>query len=57
MNQEKPNPNDPTFKEISEAYQVLSDQQKRYEYDNPYQLRTYDFDFFDPFKLFRENFR
>lgn len=24
-----------SFKEVSEAYQILSDQQKRYEYDNP----------------------
>ena len=48
------------FKEISEAYQVLSDEKKRYEYDHPTQSnirQTYQsFQFRDPFDLFNEVF-
>ena len=37
------------FKSISEAYQILSDPQKRKDYDNPY--KNTDFDFFSNFKF------
>lgn len=41
------------FKEISEAYQVLSDPQKRQRYDNPGFEDFPGFSFRDPFNLFK----
>jgi len=46
------------FKEISEAYQVLSDKQKKYEYDNIKQIPNdfFHFQIKDPFEIFNEVF-
>ena len=42
------------FKEISEAYQVLSNEEQRIKYDN---FGTYNFDFSNPKELFRNFFQ
>jgi curved DNA-binding protein CbpA len=44
------------FKKVSEAYQVLSDSQKKQQYDNPRQNFNYNhnFKFKDPFEIFSE---
>lgn len=46
------------FKEISEAYQVLNDKQKRHEYDNIKQMpnNLFHFQIRDPFEMFNEVF-
>ena len=46
------------FKEISEAYQVLSDKQKKYDYDNIKQMPNnfFHFQIKDPFEIFNEVF-
>ena len=56
VNNPNPNPEDPTFKEISEAYQILSDPHKKYHYDHPYELKKYDFEFMNPHYLFKDFF-
>jgi curved DNA-binding protein CbpA len=46
------------FKEISEAYSVLSDDEKKKEYDNRDKVNFQGFDFndFDPFSMFKDFF-
>ena len=47
------------FKEISEAYQILSDKDKRYKYDHPDYTPNHLFNSFafkDPFEIFNEMF-
>ena len=46
------------FKEISEAYSVLSDAEKKKEYDNrdTANFQGFEFNNFDPFSMFREFF-
>lgn len=44
------------FREISEAYQVLSDANKRHKYDNPEEDK-FNFNFRDEHKLFKDFYR
>ena len=40
------------FKQISEAYEILSDKDKKFKYDHYYQLNT--FSYTNPFELFEK---
>jgi len=45
-----------TFKKISEAYQVLSDKNKKYQYDNNGLNNNFNTNFVDPFSVFNNFF-
>lgn len=43
------------FQEIAEAYEVLSDENKRKQYDNPHSGFRFNTNDFDPFKSFKDD--
>ena len=49
---DKPTGNENKFKEITEAYEVLSDSQKRIEYDNPHSKGIHKFTSHNPNDIF-----